>query len=362
MTIVQFPHSVHFVGSFGTDTVGESFEKVLDYARGYKRVPDGEPKDSRRHYWLQFQSDILANTAGLSRVEGEAVYIRDEFNQLPIRIDGSVPVEDIVFSNLGYAEAAISSYGVFEGLKARSVIGPDVKFQVSLPSPLAVITAFVVEGDRSTLLPKYEEALLAEIDEILAVVPQRELAIQWDLAVEFLYIENVELFGVKYSADWFSWSGESAVDASARLIADVINRVGGRYGDVEQGLHLCYGDVEEEHFVQPDGSTNLCELFNSIVERLTVRPLGFVHVPVPIWVDSAEFFVGLEGLLVDDEETDVYLGLLHREDGVDGALKRIALASRSVPLFGVATECGFGRAPAGSVDGIFELHNIEKYW
>jgi hypothetical protein len=43
-------------------------------------------------------------------------------------------------------------------------------------------------------------------------------------------------------------------------------------------------------------------------------------------------------------ETEIYLGLIHVADGVEGARKRIELARKYVPRFGVATECGFARA------------------
>ena len=42
--------------------------------------------------------------------------------------------------------------------------------------------------------------------------------------------------------------------------------------------------------------------------------------------------------------TEIYLGLIHAADGVEGAKQRIALATKFVPRFGIATECGFARA------------------
>ena len=42
--------------------------------------------------------------------------------------------------------------------------------------------------------------------------------------------------------------------------------------------------------------------------------------------------------------TEIYLGLIHAADGVEGTRKRIELARKYVPKFGVATECGFARA------------------
>jgi len=42
--------------------------------------------------------------------------------------------------------------------------------------------------------------------------------------------------------------------------------------------------------------------------------------------------------------TEIYLGLIHAGDGAEGAKKRVELAAKYVPRFGIATECGFARA------------------
>jgi hypothetical protein len=39
-----------------------------------------------------------------------------------------------------------------------------------------------------------------------------------------------------------------------------------------------------------------------------------------------------------------------------GTAKRIAAAARHVTDFGVATECGFGRRDAATVQGLLDLH------
>src|SRR5437899_3212109 len=41
--------------------------------------------------------------------------------------------------------------------------------------------------------------------------------------------------------------------------------------------------------------------------------------------------------------TELYLGLVHAQDGIEGTKKRIAAAKKYVPKFGVASECGISR-------------------
>ncbi len=54
--------------------------------------------------------------------------------------------------------------------------------------------------------------------------------------------------------------------------------------------------------------------------------------------------------------TELYLGLVHLTDGVEGARARIKAASGFRQDFGVATECGFGRRPPETIPQLLQLH------
>jgi hypothetical protein len=83
---------------------------------------------------------------------------------------------------------------------------------------------------------------------------------------------------------------------------------------------------------------------------------------VPIERDDDAFFAPLAELALP-EGTELYLGLVHREDGAEGARRRIAAAEKVVPVFGVATECGIGRAPEGTTEGILRTHaEVASAW
>jgi methionine synthase II (cobalamin-independent) len=129
--------------------------------------------------------------------------------------------------------------------------------------------------------------------------------------------------------------------------------------DVSLGWHLCYGDVEEHHFVQPADAQHLADVVTGIARSVT-RPVDWVHLPVPIERDDAAYFAPLAEAEWPEGAT-VFLGLVHHEDGVDGALRRAAAARDAVPRFaaegfGIATECGFGRGPAERTVPLLHLH------
>ena len=68
--------------------------------------------------------------------------------------------------------------------------------------------------------------------------------------------------------------------------------------------------------------------------------------------DEDEVFATVGGV-------EVYVGLVHFRDGVEGAQRRAAVAARHFERFGVATECGMGRRPEGrGGGGLAELERL----
>ncbi|MGH7882391.1 MAG: hypothetical protein ACREN8_05735 [Candidatus Dormibacteraceae bacterium] len=57
---------------------------------------------------------------------------------------------------------------------------------------------------------------------------------------------------------------------------------------------------------------------------------------------------------------ELYLGLVHHEDGLEGAQRRADMASKYVPHFGVATECGMGRVPRKEIAELIRVQTQVK--
>ncbi|HLR47089.1 MAG TPA: hypothetical protein VK092_08010, partial [Deinococcales bacterium] len=178
-------------------------------------------------------------------------------------------------------------------------------------------------------------------------IPRDELCIQWDLATEFALIEAPQIRGFGEQQAWFSDVLAGAVERAARLGRQVAE-------GVTLGYHLCYGDLDEKHFVEPEDAAVLTEVANGLLER-TGRHVDFIHLPVPIERDDEAYFAPLKDLRLP-EGTYVYLGLLHREDGTEGAVRRIRAAGSALPRFGVATECGMARSPREETEQLFRQH------
>lgn len=333
------PRPTHLVGSVSQPDAASVFRAVAEHLDVVPRIPDGEVGE--RFYWIQFQTLRFDRAPGLERVGEPGYRIRDTFDVRRFRVTG-----DVQLPGLGYADAAIDSFVTFAALQEDGVIAAGTRFQVSLPTPIAIVGAFIEEGSRAAFEPVYRDALRAELERILEAIPHERLAIQWDAAVEFAILERHRrpAFVVE---PW--WEGDALAGILERL-AELGSWVP---EGVELGYHLCYGDVEEHHFVQPEDAGTLAAVARGVLEAAP-RRVDWIHLPVPIERDDAAFFAPLHGF--EWGSTTPFLGLVHHEDGAAGALRRAAAASGAVPWFGVATECGFGRGPAERTVPLLELH------
>jgi SAM-dependent methyltransferase len=331
----RVPVGAHLVGSVPLGRVEEVFRRTAE-ALGdrLRRLPDGEP--GPRSDWILWQYPVFSALPQFEVGPPGA----DTYRTLPkLRLRDGERAEDIVLDNLGFADAAISSYAVFAKLKRDGVVPAHVRFQVSLPTPLAPISAFIDPEHQAQVEPVYEARVLRELDEIFAAVPHDQLALQWDTRLEFAILEGI-------SPAWFQGTQAGVLERLLRVSRRVP-------ADVELGFHLCYGDDYHGHFTVPDDTSKLVEVANALATAL-YRPLNWIHVPVPAQAEE-EYFAPLQGLRLD-RGTELYLGVLHLHDGKVGARRRISCASRYVQDFGVATDCGWGRGGSAAVDELLELH------
>ena len=312
---------VHLVGSVPLGSAEEVFRRTAaSLGDRLRRMPDGET--GPRSDWILWQYPVFSS---LPQFEvgppGDTTY--RTLPKLRLRVGESA--SSVTFDSLGYAETAIASYRLFATLKRDGAIPAHCRFQVSLPTPLAPVSAFVDAEFQAAIEPVYEAALLGELAQILAAVPADQLAVQWDARAEFAMLEG-------FTPAWFSEVRGGVLERLLRLARHVP-------ASVELGFHLCYGDDHHGHFVEPQDSRKLVEIANALAASLS-RTLNWVHMPAP-HVEDDEYFAPLRSLALQPD-TELYLGLLRLGDGVDGAQERIAAAYRHVRGFGVATDCGLG--------------------
>jgi hypothetical protein len=326
------PLPVHLVGSIGLDSVEEVFAACGTALGPYlKRVPDGEP--GGRRLWISWQFPLLRASPFLK--PDLATHRPGGIGFHPLLLADGFEAADVRFGELGYAREARASHLDFVAARTQGVLPPKVRFQVSLPTPFAVVAPFVAAAARDAVLPAYEAAMLHEVTALCAALPHADLALQWDVCIEMVMWDG-------------GWRGAPPFPGMDTVFAQSFARLAAAVpGDVELGFHLCYGDLDARHFVEPVDMTRMVELAN-LIAACAGRPIAWLHMPVPIARDDDAFFVPLRDLRLD-AGTELYLGLVHAEDGVEGAQRRIAAARKFAPRpFGIASECGIarGRTPA----------------
>jgi hypothetical protein len=334
---------VHFVGSIPLPDAETVFRTLAEMAGPHlRRLPDGET--GIRKTWIRFLQDVLAENPAIERAEDVPPFkftqwdgkVLREIPRLSIK-PGAIP--DPRAFNTGYAEMAIASWNLFERLQKAAVIPANVKFQVSLPTPIAPTYNNMVPSDRPLLLPALTEHLTGEVGKIAKAIPNDRLAVQWDVCQEVLA--------------WEGYYEPGPVDFRSETLA-VLTRIGDAVpAAIELGYHLCYGSPADEHCVQPKDMAIMVEMANAISAGVA-RPIQFFHMPVPKTRTDDGYFAPLEQLRLHPE-TELYLGLIHHGDA-EGDAARLAAAQRHARVDGVATECGMARGDPARLSSLLAAH------
>lgn len=343
------PDHVHFNGSVNlADAESVMHEIISRVPSGLRRIPDGETGD--RGNWIFFQmqkflqSPLLVPARPLDAADGD-------YEQLPqLRLADGVDPAEMKWPDLGYAEAYLGSYETFAALRSDGVIPAGVRFQVEYPTPLASIGGYIVPEQQQALLGSYEQAMFADLDRLLAAIPPGEVAVQWDVAVEFGILEES-----------FAPGGAQAFDA---IIAGLVRCVDTVPAEVPVGLHLCYGDYGHQHFKQPESLALQVRVLNAVTAAAG-RTVSFVSFTVPQYQREESYFAPLARLAAGpDTELNFALVPYHPADqapGTTGAQVRLidtALAASpgGSRAWGICTECGMGRAGREEIPGLLDLH------
>jgi len=330
------------VGSANVEGAEELFRLVAATSGGtVTRIPDGER--GRRVNWLAAQGPFLFDCDALEPVDTGANRYGSR-GQVGKRFRPRAGADlSTLTLDLPYVEDAVASFAVFAALQDEGVLDDGVRMQISIPTAMATCLALIAPDAQRAMLPVMERTVGDQVRRIAARLPHDRIAIQWDVAAEFMHMELAR-----------------AATFSAEEIAAALGRLADLVPDgIAVGYHLCYGDAPPEpgakgrHFVEPADAGLLVEIANAIVAA-AARPVEWIHLPVPINRSDEAYFAPLADLRLGPD-TRLYLGLVHEEDGLEGAQRRVAAAARFASGFGVATECGLQNEPREAHARILEI-------
>jgi hypothetical protein len=300
------PAGVHFVGSIPLDTTGEVFTRLARALPGHLHsIPDGETGE--RDFFVFWQHRSFT-------IEVRGPTFKQELNEPPAAETYSLTLDHIKLAM--YEDHAIASYANFCELREQGKIPPHVRFQVCLPGIMNTIWATVDPRYCERAEPLYEQRFLESLARLQKEIPASDLAIQIDIAIEFAFME----YGRgKLKNDMFkpyaSPAKEAALEGMIRLSSHVEK-------DVNLGYHLCYGDIQRQHFAEPPDMSLLVEFVNELLQRVgPSHHAEWMHMPAPKHrTDTAYVQV-----LVELKEVNLFLELIHA-NGEEGTRKRMEVA------------------------------------
>jgi hypothetical protein len=344
---------VLLTGTVPLSPAAEVFRLAERHLKPYiTRIPDGEQGGWGGGDVGQSRDDPQLQPGPTAPMTTSTETPFGQFPELTLqRLADGVAPDDFTFTTR-IADLKLASYGEFRELKAAGEIPEHVRFQATLPGPATMGGTLYMPLDVGARA--VGKALIADIERIAAAIPHDELAIQLDLAVE---VESVELQRRPDAFDmpifqhmfegWGDWTFDDMVGEVVR-VADAVP------ADVELGFHLCGC-----WHIDPAGGQDISvhvDWANALTER-TEHPIAYIHMAT-IPEHQGDDYAPLADLRLKPDTT-LFLGVVHKRDGVDGARRRIADASQYVNGFGVAHFCGispvFGVDPA-EVDDLLSLH------
>lgn len=332
---------VHLVGTVPLNSAEAVFDLLSDtIAQDMKRIPDGET--GPRSYWVSSQARVLHEDPNFEPVGHDWAPGKPMPKDRPplYRLRDNVDRSGLAIPTFGYGAFAAQSYEVFKAAQRSGKLPAGARFQVGLPTPLGFYSAIVALESQPDVAEAFAQRMTRELEDVLAVVPHDELAIQWECPLEIYIWEGIWPAIV---ADPQQWVREELVRLG-RLVPE----------PVQLGYHLCYGDYEGKHGVDPVDTANMVTIANAIVGGVE-RPVDWFHMPVPKDRDDDAYFAPLTDLKLS-RESELYLGLVHYGDE-DGTRRRMATAKRYWPGFGISAVCGLGRRDPATVPEFLHLHH-----
>ncbi len=292
-----------------------------------RRLPDGE-----RGGWLP--AEDFRKTRGL--IEGRGQSLLNPPITRTVRLREDLTPAQLEFEALHYLPNALASYEIFSKLKRAGRISATTRYQISIPSAFTGCIYFDHDQVRE-LWPAYEAALFRDVTQILDRIPHDQVAVSWDVVEFGIILANPE------PVDHYEF------DALASAIARALSIVP---ATVECGLHFCYGGHNSNGMPRVGlnrreiNDTGLMTRFFNAIRSKVSRPINWLHVPVPRPHDKTEYFAPLRSL-DRGAETELYLGLLYPDDGVERTRQKLDVAQHCVGDFGVAAACGLNPFVSG---------------
>lgn len=252
--------AVHFVGTVPASDARAAYETFAAGVGDHLPVwiPDGETGD--RQDWIKRIIDGLRNHPDLRLVRDGDWSDYESTPSFDVK-----PGHKLTNIELDYTSYFKESWPAF--LDFRRADGSDHIFQVGIPSQLDL--ALVAFGFKATKglrnLAPFRDATVREITKIQAIGGD-DVVFQIEIPIPVILLSKVP--------------AAAQPTVAKRLASEIIKVVRRSPGGTRFGIHLCYGDMNNESMADPSDSSALVRLANAIFAAWPKgQRLDFVHAP-----------------------------------------------------------------------------------
>ena len=252
-------HDVYLVGSVPMADAEQVFERRhAASGRRIKRIPDGETGE--RGDWITWLEPVFADHPAFRNRASSFACTRAEPGGA-LHAASWFYAAGRALENLFYAEIAKASYAVFERMKVAGRIAPETKFQVDLVPAHSVIWLYL--STRCT-----RRSIRSTMRRSSGDRQDRSRDPAWSAGDPVRRgVCGVRAARAQSGVEPWPHQGGDAGDFSNILI-DLGNRVP---ADIDLLYHLCYGDSNHRHVVEPTDMGDMVEFANRVARASSAR-------------------------------------------------------------------------------------------
>ncbi len=239
------------------------------------------------------------------------------------------PRDVVGYLDFGWAEAAKGSYPTFVQLRDEFGLD-DLKFQVGLPTGLGSTFAMMAPLNAVRYAGAFSRRMAIEANEIVGFVEPGDLVFQIEVPGELALAYRLP---------------DPLVKLATRPVVSMVRQID---ASVPVGVHLCFGDLNNEALIKASSIDKAVAFANALIAAWpSSHHLDYVHFPLaeaadPPRLDRA-YYEPLAGLEMSGD-TRFVAGFVHPKR-TDDELRTILGHIESIrggPV-AVASSCGLGR-------------------
>lgn len=232
------------------------------------------------------------------------------------------PVEEGLTAAFRGARAAHESY---RRAADDGRVPAGLRWQLALPSPFTWLSRTVPSEQVASRLAQLQRQMADELAALLADIPAREVALQWDLVAE--------------TALWESRGRDLAAgrELASPVLEGLVMLARAWPAEAQLGYHLCRRDGGGATAADPLDAAQLSHLADALLTS-TGRNIDFLHIPAVRERPEAEWFAPLEHVQAW-AETELYLGVAWADEDAATVAARIDAARCALRRFTPAPAC-----------------------